>query len=188
MAVPIIALDVDGVINSFPTSLRKDEKPVWDDLTAFSCPVSLHGGTSFTITHSPTVINRLLEMHTSGQAEIRWLTTWGSEANLELSKGVGFPGDFEVIAERPQFAAYTPLQTTGVKGDDGGWWKLTAFKQLAADNPDRKIIWIDDDLAYDRHAVEFVKNHEGHVLGICPETDYGLTPEHLSRIAQFVAD
>ena len=188
MTVPIIALDVDGVINSFPTALRQGA-PSWDDFKKFNCWTSLHGGRTFRITYSPTVIEHLLDLHTQGLAEIRWLTTWGAEANDALSRGVGFPGNFSIIAERPEDADYTPLQTYTVLSEDEnrpGWWKFIAMLDLEAEHFDRKIVWIDDDIAFDSDAVQWIKSQGDRVLGICPETDRGLTREHLDLITRFV--
>ncbi len=179
---PILALDVDGVLNVF---LRGAIKEPFGDYRSINARPTVHDH-EYEITFSPTVIKTLLDLHESGALEIVWLTTWGRGANGELSERIGLPGNFRVAGERPANAAFVPLETNSVSNEQDSWWKFTYIKRLAHEHPSRRIIWIDDDLSFDRDSVEWVNAQGNRVLGICPDTNLGLTPEDLEFIREFV--
>ncbi len=186
----IIALDVDGVINCFDEDPEIQGFDDYRDIKASPGPNEWGGyERKYTITYSPSIIKRLLSWHESDKAEIRWLTTWGRGANLELSRKLGLPGNFLVVGEKPDDAGFTPLDTQNVKtvGADH-WWKFTCVKRLADENPDARIVWIDDDLQFDRDAVEWVAAQSDRVLGVCPDTTYALTAQQLDLIEHFISE
>ncbi len=181
-AIPIIALDVDGVINCF---LRGNVKEPYGDYRSIEAS-PYDDDRTYEITFSPTLIKTLLDLHESGAAKIVWLTTWGAAANGDLSQKIGLPGDFEVAGEKPANAAFTPLETNSISSEQDHWWKFTHMKRLAAKYPKSKIVWIDDDLAFDPDSVRWVDDQDGRVLGVCPDTNLGLIPEEIELIKKFV--
>src|ERR687884_525237 len=71
--VPILLLDVDGVLNAARVDL----------------PAGWTRGTfnGYVLTWDPTVTARLRELHESGRVEIQWLTTWTTDADRGLAGG-----------------------------------------------------------------------------------------------------
>jgi hypothetical protein len=75
--VPILLLDVDGVLNAARLDLPKG----WRRGTF----------NGFMLTWNPTVTARLRELHDSGRVEIQWLTTWTTNADQLLAEPMGLP-------------------------------------------------------------------------------------------------
>src|SRR3954452_2646480 len=127
--VPILLLDVDGVLNAARLHL----------------PDGWQRGTfnGFVLSWDPTVTARLRELHESGRVEIQWLSTWTENADELLAEPMGLPRGLRVHA-RPG------VESTGFGGQlrgGSGWWKLGAAMAVAEEEPGRRIVWIDDDLA-----------------------------------------
>lgn len=163
--LPLLLLDVDGVLNA--VNFPHPDFEVWSDYVVVDAEAMAH---SWTIWYSPTVVETLRSWHESGRVEIQWLTTWEDMAN-----GIEFKPElpeFEVAGWRSE-----PV-------DEYGWWKLAVVKRLRAEQPDRHIIWIDDDLTYDTEANEWLDSAieaEG-VYPVRPLTTTGLTREQLALI------
>jgi hypothetical protein len=126
----------------------------------------------------PTITARLRELHESGRVEIQWLTTWTTNADRLLAEPMGMPRGLKTHA--PPDAA--PTGSLGPLGGRSGWWKLTAARAVAEAEPDRRIVWIDDDLA--RQAADTGEWLAAHprVLVIAPDLFAGLTHEHLDAV------
>ena len=162
--VPILLLDVDGVLNAARLDL----------------PEGWRRGTfnGFVLTWDPTVTARLRDLHESGRVEIQWLTTWTTNADRLLAEPMGLPRGLRTHA--PDDAA--PTGFLGPLGGRSGWWKLAAAREVAAAEPDRRIVWIDDDLAQQAADTgEWLAAHP-HVLVIAPDLFAGLTHEQLDAI------
>ena len=157
-------LDVDGVINAIP---QQGEEWKYESFRA----KALNG--EFLITFAPELMTFIRFMHESGIVEVRWLTTWGDEANTELCERLGLP-QFEVAALRNH-------------GDR--WWKWVYLADWADANPDTPFIWTDDDIHYDHTAMSWLDHLEAKekrpLLSISPETTVGLTRDHMAQIARF---
>lgn len=164
----VLLLDVDGVLNSVPVWGRQGE--------ATGCPwpggwrtfrAEFHGN-EFSITFAEDLTRELLDIHESGLAEVKWLTTWGASANVHLAERFGFP-HLEVVGE-PAF--------------DSGWWKFPLAK-AAAEKADL-VVWADDDLGDDPKALRWANSQE-HVLPLIPDPYVGLTPEHIAQVRAFLS-
>src|SRR3954471_16771665 len=127
--VPILLLDVDGVLNA----ARLDLPEGWRR--------GVFNG--FVLSWDPTITARLRELHESGRVEIQWLTTWAWNADQLLAEPMGLPRGLKTHAE--EGAVSTGL--LGACGGRSGWWKLDLAGKVAEAEPDRRIVWIDDDLA-----------------------------------------
>jgi hypothetical protein len=162
--VPILLLDVDGVLNA----------------ACIDLPQGWQRGTfnGFLLSWDPTVTARLRKLHDSGRVEIQWLTTWATNADRLLAEPMGLPRGLKTHA--PEDAA--PIGFLGFLGGGAGWWKLAAAREVAAAEPDRRIIWIDDDLAEEAADTgEWLAAHP-HVLVVVPDLFTGLTHEQLDEI------
>ena len=162
--VPILLLDVDGVLN-VP---RVDLPEGWRR--------GMFNG--FVLSWDPTITARLRDLHESGRVEIQWLTTWTTNADELLAEPMGLPRGLKVH-DREDAA---PTGYSGPAGGLAGWWKLAAAQAVAEAEPDRRIIWIDDDLAEQAEDTgEWLAAHP-HVLVIAPDLLTGLTHEQLDAI------
>jgi len=110
--------------------------------------------------------------------EIQWLTTWAEKADELLAEPMGLPRGLRVHA-RPG------AESTGFAGEwrgVAGWWKLAAAMAVAEEEPGRRIVWIDDDLAEQADDVGEWLGANPHVLVVAPDLFLGLTHEHLDEI------
>src|SRR3954447_9533424 len=104
--VPILLLDVDGVLNA-----------AWVDLPEGWARGTFNG---FVLTWDPTVTARLRELHDSGRVEIQWLTTWARHADELLAEPMGLPRGLKTHVEE----GAVPRGFLGPLGGASAWWKL----------------------------------------------------------------
>jgi hypothetical protein len=162
--VPILLLDVDGVLNAVCADLPEGwERGIFN---------------GYVLSWDPTVTARLRRLHESGRVEIQWLTTWTTDADRLLAEPMGLPRGLKTH-DRADAAPVGFLERlTGISG----WWKLAAAQEVAEAEPDRRIIWIDDDLAEQAAETgEWLAAHP-HVLVVAPDLFAGLTHEQLDEI------
>ena len=162
--VPILLLDVDGVLNA----ARADLPAGWERGTF----------NGYVLTWDPTITARLRALHESGRVEIQWLTTWTTDADRLLAEPMGLPRGLVTHAR----ADSAPIGFSGVFGGRSSWWKLAAAQAVAESEPDRRIIWVDDDLAMQAADTGDWLAANPHVLVIAPELFVGLTHEQLDAI------
>ena len=165
-AVPVLLLDVDGVLNA----PRADLPEGWQR-GRFN---------GFLLSWDPTVTARLRELHEAGRVEIQWLTTWAEDADRLLAEPMGLPRGLRTHARE----GLVPTGYSGPAGGDSGWWKLTAARAVAEAAPTRRIVWIDDDLADLAPDTEDWLAEHGHerLLAIAPDTLTGLTHRQLDEL------
>jgi hypothetical protein len=162
--VPILLLDVDGVLNAvLPERSERWAQGVFN---------------GFLISWDPTITARLRELHESGQVEIQWLTTWGKDADRLLAEPLGLPRGLRTRA----CGLAAPTGFTGRLGGQSGWWKLAAAREAAEEEPDRRIVWIDDDLAELAADTGDWLAANPHVLVVAPNVFAGLTHAQLDAI------
>ena len=162
--VPILLLDVDGVLNAASLDLPED----WSRGTF----------NGYVLQWDPTITARLRRLHESGRVEIQWLTTWTTDADRLLAEPMGLPRGLRTHAR----ADAAPTGFTGRLGGPGGWWKLAVAQEVAAAEPDRRIVWIDDDLAEQAADTGDWLAANPHVLVVAPNLFAGLTHAQLDAI------
>lgn len=166
---PLILLDIDGVVNAAGRKTR-----YWKDAKTIPSLEALYpDGSSkkFQIMYSPTVvkaINRWSEI-----AEIKWLTSWDERADTYFGPALG-------------------IKKLGVGRPSEDVFKLDAVVDWAKANPDRAIIWIDDQLSnfkceHEMNPVydEFIFKRKNTVL-VSPVN--GLIREHIEFVDRILAD
>lgn len=162
LALPVIFLDVDGVVNACP----------WDRAhpKSFDDWRSVRTG-NFPILHSLQMGARLAAL----DAEIHWLTTWEHDANKYIAPLFGWE-PHPVI----EWVAYDKAKT---------WGKSVAAEKFVAEHQ-RPFIWIDDDLkdALASGEVEWVKDCTVSHLLISPNPGMGITPKQLDAMERFLAE
>lgn len=165
-----LLLDVDGVLNAFP---------IWSGHRPFP-PATTGPNTwpeykivtvdGFNICYAPALCEALLDIHTTGLAEVRWLTTWAHKANELLCEHFEFP-NFDVVA--------------GPDYDAPHWWKLPHAQKALAEAG--RLVWCDDDIYADRDAQAWARSTE-NVLAIIPDHYVGLTPMNIADIREFCVE
>lgn len=170
MSAPLWLLDVDGVLNAVRLDVPEGH---------VRCEVGDSDARTWDITYRPAVVEFIRDLHESGRVEVRWLTTWCEDARDSLAPAVGLPLDCAVegVAERSRFRP-------------SDWWKSTVAQRLSDADPDRPLIWTDDDLDYGLRTGEaaWLRSRSGRTLGISPKCDVGLTDDHLAAITAFVEE
>ncbi|WP_040339805.1 HAD domain-containing protein [Candidatus Blastococcus massiliensis] len=165
---PVLLLDVDGVLNA----VRPDLPEGWQR-GRFN---------GYVLSWDPSVIARLREWHETGRVELQWLTTWTSMADRLLAEPMGLPRGLRTH-DRDELP-------TGYRGDRrgiSGWWKLAAARAVAEAEPDRRIVWIDDDLAEQAADTSEWLATNGQVLVVAPAFSTGLTHDELDRVEAWLA-
>src|SRR4051794_22919654 len=166
--VPILLLDVDGVLNA----ARLDLPDGWKR--------GMFNG--YVLSWDPTVTARLRRLHDSGRVEIQWLTTWTTDADRLLAEPMGLPRGLTTHARDDA----APIGFLGRSGGVSDWWKLAVARDVAAAEPDRRIVWIDDDLAEQAEDTgEWLAAHP-HVLVVAPDLFTGLTHEQLDEVERWL--
>ena len=161
---PVLLLDVDGVLNAVHPVL----------------PEGWRRGTynGYVLSWDPSVTARLREWHESGRVELQWLTTWTEKADELLAEPMGLPRGLRTHSRDDVL----PTGFGGRLGGLFGWWKLAAARAVAEAEPDRRIVWIDDDLAEQAEDTRGWLTANAHVLVVAPDLFVGLTHEHLDEI------
>ena len=162
--VPILLLDVDGVLNA----ARRDLPEGWER-------GKFNG---YVLAWDPTITARLRDLHESGRLEIQWLTTWTTDADALLAEPMGLPRGLRTHAREDA----APTGFTGPMGGQAGWWKLGAARDVALEDADRRIVWIDDDLADQADDTADWLAANPHVLVVAPDLMTGLTHAQLDEV------
>ena len=95
-------------------------------------------------------------------------------------------GAGRVPAEQP--ASHGRLGgATAVDPLTGVWWKLDVVRQIHGLDPQRRIVWTDDDLPQYPEALEWFR---ANARGLClaPDETVGLTRRELDAVRDFVDD
>jgi hypothetical protein len=173
---PVWFLDIDGVINAITYACP-------DGFSEGSAsPGEPHG--SYSIKWNPVIIEAIKELHDKGVVEVQWLTTWGSGANGDLRELVGLD-ELKVAGEPPLYAwgGYNKNSYTTME-DRPSWWKHAVVQKFHEENPSRKIVWTDDDLAFEKEASNWVKGKK--ILAIAPRQAETLRMTDIARIRSFL--
>jgi len=160
MTRPVWLLDVDGVLNA--------TRPSWG--TAPFRAYAHAGGHEWRMTWAPKLIHRILELHRSGEVEIRWCSTWCNDA-----------AEVERIMHLPKFPPAFVVPDGGYVGD----LKLAAARAVLAD--DCRLIWTDDDETPTCGPIYDELTAGGRGLLIAPNPRRGLQPPDLDAIEEFLA-
>jgi hypothetical protein len=157
--LPLLLLDVDGVINhwSYAPYRKLLKATEWSDSRSMNVA-------GYTINYSPTVVNTINRFHREALAEVRWLTAWDDRAQTSLAPSLGFE-HFE-LARGPRVS----------KGDAAKAWHDL--------HPTRSIVWIDDELEdYSREHADLWRNRPS-TLFISPPCE--LIPKQLETVEEFL--
>jgi hypothetical protein len=152
---PILAVDVDGVLNALS---RGEPPPGWRDATPFR---------RFRIRHNPAHGALLLAIAQETGAELTWCTTWEELANEHIRHLVGLP-------ELP----FVPMEPgrAGLKFSGHRSVGCTKANAMAAYAGGRPFCWLDDE----PDAADGLRAHPVPHLVVCVDGEAGLQDAHLA--------
>ncbi len=187
---PLLLLDVDGVLNALGGS-GLAAWPEWRTGRA------LADGTAWPIRWAPTVVERLRGWHEQGRVELQWLTTWGHQANLGLRGLLDLPelavagtyqdeGPYAGRTDHEDAAAHAAVAPAAPDELTGRWWKRDVVRRLVGEQPDRLLLWVDDEL-HDRPNRYVAWAEQQGVVAVGPDPRTGLSPADLDLLESHLA-
>lgn len=164
-SIPLILLDVDGVINSLnavriKTSLDSNDGK-YSKVHINDNKISHH------IRWMPNIVDAINSWSNTKLAEIKWLTTWDDNAQTLLAPALKL-NHFE-LARDPKLMLS----------------KENAAKLNASYDEDRPLIWIDDDLSCFGLDREFWSSRKA-MLFVNTRGSYELTNDDVLKIEEFL--
>jgi hypothetical protein len=166
--LPLMLLDIDGVLNASRRALFAEDANTYSDVAQYTVPAD--DGREFIFWTSPTLIAELCDLHESGAVEIAWLTTWQHQAKQHVAPTLGLP-EFPVAADsRGRFSDYH-------------WKQRAAEEALQLGRP---VIWIDDTEITGEAQAAYRKSSIPYML-VSPDSTLGLTRVHMAEVREFLA-
>lgn len=151
----IVFLDVDGVVS------------------ALSSRLGFGDGRRTTIDgYDLTLSRRLGARLRQLDADVRWLTTWGQQANS--------------VGARIGLSALPMAGSPPSGATSSGPWKLDIVRAVIG-RERRAFVWVDDD-AIGRDAEVWLENCPVRGIFLRPKANRGLTPPDLEAIEAFIAE
>jgi hypothetical protein len=165
-ACPVWLLDVDGVLNA--------ARPGWDETPRQG--IAFVGEVGYRLQWAPTLIRRIAALHHGGGVEVRWATTW-----------VDHIDQVEGLLRLPRLdTAFNDIDV--VNAEEGVARKVQAALDVV-EVEQRPLIWTDDSAIPQHGGVLDRLDRAGlPVLLIAPGSRYGLQPEDLAAIDDFLAE
>lgn len=183
MTVPVLLLDIDGVVNAIA---KEPPDKIWPREWWLSFDATAEGET-FPMLISKAVVGFINMLHRTGLVEVRWHTTWREHAK-EVGAKAGFL-DFDVESA-PEFDDYRSFQKQAILDGRPTWWKLPAAQRVVVDEG-RPLIWVDDDLYHEYRRRDDADDKLGGsqpTLLICPTPIDGLTLAELEKVRVFAIE
>jgi hypothetical protein len=165
--LPLVLLDFDGVFNALGILMGMSP---WEDGRNHQAtmPSGTHG-----FSYSPTVASFITE--NSHRAEFRWMSTWFEETPA-YGEAMGMPA----------------LDWVGLEGlsdePSAPWWKFVRLVEISGFDPNRRILWIDDEIPADPQDIIriWLDEHQDQVRFIRPNDLHGLQQHDLDAISSFL--
>jgi hypothetical protein len=163
---PVWLLDVDGVINA--------NRPGWHQVPHHGYATDSRGY-RYKIRWAPGLVTQIKKLHAEDEVEIRWCTTWCEDIS-----------EIEVLLHMPKLTAepvpcHLIEDTLQAKGE-------AALRVVRSGRP---LIWTDDDAVppdYDEIFWDWMREAGQPYLIIQPQARTGLSPEHIEKIREFIAN
>ena len=184
---PLLLLDVDGVLNALSDDLP--DTSVWP---RWQRGFAATDGMSWPIVFSPDVVARLVRWHEQGLVELQWLTTWGHSANGELRALLGMPellvtgtydhADHAGGAVETRGASHAAAAPSAPDPLSGRWWKYDVVRRVLAEQPERLVVWVDDELHDNDSPFRRWALAQAHLHPMGPDPYYGLTKAALDAV------
>lgn len=193
----ILCIDIDGVLNAFSTVTTLERATGWTNWKHFSVHKKENPDffknesnpqvKSYHITYSLDLLKELERLSKDPNIEIQYLTTWGDYAHTVFAKRTKFDTSRKWKTTNP----FNPLSLFSKDNIIlGSWWKHHYVYELARENPDKQVIFLDDDIL-DKHASERnvvsreIVKHVPNVILAHVDLYYGLTKKNLATIEDY---
>ncbi len=159
-------LDVDGVLNA--------AMPGWGE-TPGQGKAFVHGN-GYVLRWAPALAHRIAALHHSGGVEVRWATTWVDHI-IQVERLLHLP---------PLGTAFDGVDVVDAEAS-------VARKEAAAlhvvEIERRPLIWTDDEaIPHSGPVLERIEATGQPTLLVRPSSRYGLQPEDLDEIDDFLAE
>lgn len=184
MDVPVLLLDLDGVVNALS---KKPPSGVWPKGSWITGKATDTERREYPMLVARQVVEFINGLHRSGAAEVRWHTTWQSAAQ-GVAELVGL--DTFKVMESPEFADYRNFQKQAIIAGRPTWWKLPAAERVVQVEK-RDLIWVDDDLPYEytrKAQFDPLLGGDRKVLMVDPYSMNGLVEFEMEKINKFAAE
>lgn len=178
--VPVLLLDIDGVLNAVSKQLQVK---VWPKEAWNKAKILGDDGVEYPFAWATPVIEWLSGLHSQGRVEIRWHTTWQKDA-VRVGSILGLP-EF-AVQPCDEFAEATEngaaLAAKLMRSGLPRWWKYPAAESILTDEG-RRVIWIDDDIDTElTRATRRVLRAMHPVELVCPHQGSGITLKHMQQV------
>lgn len=157
-------VDVDGVICPFGPTGRSAWGSEWCHADAGLLPVA----------YAQELVDGLNDLARRPDVAFIWLTSWEEMAPEYLCPAIGLDG-----ARWPYLSA------------DGGntgerWWKLAALQSDLERSSPARIVWIDDQLRFEKEAQQWARFLGARILLVSPDPRLGISPAELESVRSFL--
>jgi len=191
--LPLVLLDVDGVLNALA---RPPDVRAWQD---WQLGQAVADGRSWPIAWSPSVVDAVRGWR--DRADVQWLTTWGHNANDSLRQLLDLPelpvaGTHQdgpvpqdlVPQGEPDAAPQAHASIAPAAPDEltGRWWKFDVVRHLVRTQPGRRLVWVDDDLDVDGPVGQWM-DREADCLLVVPFPVTGLVAADLAAVDAYLS-
>jgi hypothetical protein len=156
-------LDVDGVVCPFgPTGTTP-----WGSAWRYTFAGMLE------VAYAAELVAALNGLSLQPGLRCVWLTSWEELAPAVLCPVTGLEG------------SSWPVLTADGAGSGAEWWKLEAIQADVGRNTPERIIWVDDQLAFEGRAQAWARILGRRALLVSPDPRTGLSPRQLEAIRAF---
>lgn len=164
----LVIFDIDGVVKPYadPHDLVRDDKnTLFEGRTASGKYYII----CLDVARWVKFLNDMRAV-SGGDITFMWASAWEEDSNTVLQV-LGIDEEWE----------WLPI----VREDVGlGTWKMKSVLPTIEASSADKIVWLEDDLEAD--AFELAAQH-GSMLAVRPDSDTGLTDEHMDEIIEFLS-
>ncbi|HJV98549.1 MAG TPA: HAD domain-containing protein [Arthrobacter sp.] len=160
-----VYMDVDGVICPFGPAGRSEWGTEWCHADAGLLPVA----------YAQELVDGLNALAEAQDVRFVWLTSWEEMAPEYLCPAIGLDG------------ARWPYLTAGGGNTGEGWWKLAALQADLERGNRKRVVWIDDQLRFEREAQRWARFLGARILLVSPDPRTGISPTELDSVGAFVS-
>jgi hypothetical protein len=157
-------LDVDGVICPFGPAGRTGWGSDWNYANAGLLSVAF----------AQELVVGLNGIAALAGLRCVWLTSWEDLAPEYLSPAIGLD------------AGRWPYLTADGGGTGETWWKLRAIQEDLDRSRADALVWIDDQLRFEREAQSWARILGQRILMVSPDPRQGISPGELAAVRSFL--
>jgi hypothetical protein len=175
--LPIVALDIDGVLNPDRTQPGYETHDVTLDPADLPASPFVRdaGRKALELSLQTWSVHREWIMGLKGRAEVVWATTWENAANTIYAPLLGVDSLHVAVT----VAEHPPKFSMARSGDSAGWKEMALYKSYGA----VPMVWIDDSAYQYGGSLEY---WGAPSLVIVPDPAIGLTIPQMTQVDEFL--